>query len=129
MSHRTRAWRDIVASECRTARACEATCNAWHVAPHADLVRHPGGRMSRPARVKGDMRGQRSRPEFWFDTGSGSRVESSIKMRAAVLVGIGDVDQLELRDVPEPTTAPGEVKVRVVATSINPIDWKLREGA
>jgi NADPH:quinone reductase-like Zn-dependent oxidoreductase len=85
--------------------------------------------MSRPARVKGDMRGQRSRPEFWFDTGSGSRVESSIKMRAAVLVGFGDVDQLELRDVPEPTTGPGEVKVRVVATSINPIDWKLRHGA
>jgi len=30
--------------------------------------------------------------------------------------------------VPEPSTGPGQVKVRVVATSINPIDWKLREG-
>jgi NADPH:quinone reductase-like Zn-dependent oxidoreductase len=30
--------------------------------------------------------------------------------------------------VPEPETGPGEAKVRVVATSINPIDWKLREG-
>ncbi len=50
-------------------------------------------------------------------------------MKAAVLVGFGGVDQLELRDVPEPTTGPGQVKVRVVATSINPIDWKLREGA
>ena len=49
-------------------------------------------------------------------------------MKAAVLVGFGDVDQLELREVPEPKTGPGEVKVRVVATSINPIDWKLREG-
>ncbi|HEY3815898.1 MAG TPA: NADP-dependent oxidoreductase [Polyangiaceae bacterium] len=50
-------------------------------------------------------------------------------MRAAVLVGFGGVDQLQVRDVPEPTTEPGTIKVRVVATSINPIDWKLREGA
>src|SRR5271154_2247054 len=50
-------------------------------------------------------------------------------MRAAVLVGYGGVDQLELRDVPEPKTGPGQVKVRVVGAGINPIDWKLREGA
>jgi NADPH:quinone reductase-like Zn-dependent oxidoreductase len=50
-------------------------------------------------------------------------------MKAALLVGFGGVDQLDVRDVPEPKTGPGEVKVRVVATSINPIDWKLREGA
>ena len=49
-------------------------------------------------------------------------------MKAAVLVGFGGVDQLEVREVPEPQTGPGQVKVRVVATSINPIDWKLREG-
>ena len=49
-------------------------------------------------------------------------------MKAAVLVGFGAVDQLELREVPEPKTGPGQVKVGVVATSINPIDWKLREG-
>jgi len=50
-------------------------------------------------------------------------------MRAAVLIGIGGVDQIEVREVPEPTTGPGAIKVQVVATSINPIDWKLREGA
>ena len=50
-------------------------------------------------------------------------------MKAAVLVGYGGVDQLELREVPEPTTGAGQVKVRVVGASINPIDWKLREGA
>lgn len=49
-------------------------------------------------------------------------------MKAAVLVGCGGVDQLELREVAEPKTGPGQIKVRVVATSINPIDWKLREG-
>src|ERR1700677_737397 len=50
-------------------------------------------------------------------------------MKAAVLVGYGGVDQLELRGVSEPKVGPGQVKVRVIATSINPIDWKLREGA
>jgi NADPH:quinone reductase-like Zn-dependent oxidoreductase len=50
-------------------------------------------------------------------------------MKAAILLGYGDVDQLVVRDAPEPAVGPGEVKVRVVATSINPIDWKLREGA
>jgi NADPH:quinone reductase-like Zn-dependent oxidoreductase len=49
-------------------------------------------------------------------------------MKAAVLKAFGGVEQLEVRDVPEPTTGPGTIKVRVVATSINPIDWKLREG-
>ncbi|MGD0523699.1 MAG: alcohol dehydrogenase catalytic domain-containing protein [Polyangiaceae bacterium] len=49
-------------------------------------------------------------------------------MRAAVLLGFGGVDQIQVREVPEPAIAPGTVKVRVVATSINPIDWKLREG-
>jgi NADPH:quinone reductase-like Zn-dependent oxidoreductase len=50
-------------------------------------------------------------------------------MQAAVLIGFGGVENLEVRDVPEPQTGPGELKVRVVATSINPIDWKLRAGA
>ena len=49
-------------------------------------------------------------------------------MKAAVLKAFGGVEQLEVRDVPEPTTGPGTIKVRVVATSINPSDWKLREG-
>jgi NADPH:quinone reductase-like Zn-dependent oxidoreductase len=50
-------------------------------------------------------------------------------MKAAVLKGFGGVDQLEVREMAEPDVHAGEVKVRVVATSINPIDWKLREGA
>jgi NADPH:quinone reductase-like Zn-dependent oxidoreductase len=38
------------------------------------------------------------------------------------------VDNLELSDVPEPGVAPGQVKVRVVAGSINPLDRSLRRG-
>ena len=49
-------------------------------------------------------------------------------MRAVVLTDYGDVDKLELRHVPEPNVGPGEIKIRVAATSINPIDWKLRSG-
>jgi NADPH:quinone reductase-like Zn-dependent oxidoreductase len=49
-------------------------------------------------------------------------------MRAAVLVGFGGVDQIQVRETSEPPTGPGTIKVQVVATSINPIDWKLREG-
>lgn len=50
-------------------------------------------------------------------------------MKAVQLVGYGDVDQLQYSDVPDPVPGPGEILVQVAATSINPIDWKLRSGA
>lgn len=50
-------------------------------------------------------------------------------MRAAVLSRYGDVEGLELRDVPEPSVGPGKVKVRVAGSSLNPIDLKLLSGA
>jgi NADPH:quinone reductase-like Zn-dependent oxidoreductase len=49
-------------------------------------------------------------------------------MRAAVLTGYGDVDKLEIREVPEPEPGPGEMKVRVAGSSINPIDYGVRSG-
>ncbi|HVZ71375.1 MAG TPA: NADP-dependent oxidoreductase [Polyangia bacterium] len=49
-------------------------------------------------------------------------------MRAIVLAEYGPPANLKLGDVPEPTPGPGEIKVRVAATSLNPIDWKLRSG-
>jgi NADPH:quinone reductase-like Zn-dependent oxidoreductase len=50
-------------------------------------------------------------------------------MRVVVLTEYGDVDKLELRDVPDLKPGPGEVKIKTAATSVNPIDWKLRSGA
>jgi NADPH:quinone reductase-like Zn-dependent oxidoreductase len=50
-------------------------------------------------------------------------------MKAIVLKEYGGVDQLELREVPDPRPGPGEVRVKVAAASINPVDWKLRSGA
>ncbi len=51
-------------------------------------------------------------------------------MKAVVLYEYGDIDRLEYKtDQPVPSFGPDEVLVRVRATSINPIDWKLRSGA
>jgi NADPH:quinone reductase-like Zn-dependent oxidoreductase len=50
-------------------------------------------------------------------------------MRAIVLPEYGPPSALALKDVPEPQPGPGEVKVRVVAAGLNPIDWKLRSGS
>jgi len=49
-------------------------------------------------------------------------------MRAALLTEYGDVDKLEIRDITEPEPGPGEVKVRVAASSMNPIDYWMRSG-
>ena len=50
-------------------------------------------------------------------------------MKAMVLGSYGDVDKLELRDLPDLKPGAGEVKVRVAAASLNPVDWKLRSGS
>jgi NADPH:quinone reductase-like Zn-dependent oxidoreductase len=49
-------------------------------------------------------------------------------MKAVLLHGYGDVSQLSYEDVPEPLAAAGEVLVKTIAVSVNPIDWKLRRG-
>jgi len=40
----------------------------------------------------------------------------------------GDESVLALRDIPEPAPGPGEVQVRVSVASLNPVDFKLRDG-
>ena len=50
-------------------------------------------------------------------------------MKAIVLTAYGDVDKLELRDVPDPIPGTNQIAVRMAGASINPIDWKLRSGA
>src|ERR1017187_2838665 len=50
-------------------------------------------------------------------------------MKAIVLKNYGGIDQLELRDVPDPTPAAGEVVGAIAAPSVNPIDYKLRSGS
>lgn len=52
-----------------------------------------------------------------------------MSMKAVQLHGYGDVDQLHYEDVPDPKPGPGEVLVKVISTSVNPIDFKIRSGA
>lgn len=49
-------------------------------------------------------------------------------MKAAVLHEYGGPSKLRYEDFPDPQPGPGEVLVRVLAASINPVDWKMRSG-
>ncbi len=50
-------------------------------------------------------------------------------MKAVLLYGYGDANQLRYEDTDIPEYGDKEVLVRMRATSINPIDWKIRSGA
>lgn len=50
-------------------------------------------------------------------------------MKAVVLHQYGGPDELKYEEMADPTAGEGEVLVRQSATSINPIDWKMRSGA
>ena len=50
-------------------------------------------------------------------------------MKAIVLHEYGGPDKLKYEDVPNPVPGEGEVLIRQAATSVNPIDYKMRSGA
>jgi NADPH:quinone reductase-like Zn-dependent oxidoreductase len=50
-------------------------------------------------------------------------------MKAVVIDGFGGVDQLHIQNVDDPEVGRGEVLVRVRATSVNPVDLKIRDGS
>src|SRR5271166_2160200 len=49
-------------------------------------------------------------------------------MKAIVVHQYGGPEVLKLEEYPDPAVGPGEVLVRVAATSVNPIDYKQRAG-
>ncbi len=49
-------------------------------------------------------------------------------MKAVRLHEFGGPDVLKYEDAPRPEPGPGEVLIRVRASSVNPADWKIREG-
>jgi NADPH:quinone reductase-like Zn-dependent oxidoreductase len=49
-------------------------------------------------------------------------------MRALRYDRFGGPEVLHVDDIAEPIPREGEVKVRVRAASLNPVDWKLRAG-
>ncbi|HEY4603315.1 MAG TPA: alcohol dehydrogenase catalytic domain-containing protein, partial [Blastococcus sp.] len=50
-------------------------------------------------------------------------------MRAISYSQPGGPDVLQLTDRPIPEPGPGEVRVRVAFSGVNPTDWKSRSGA
>jgi NADPH2:quinone reductase len=49
-------------------------------------------------------------------------------MKAVVLTRFGGADAFELRDVPVPPVDPRQVRVRVHASAVNPLDFQIRRG-
>lgn len=49
-------------------------------------------------------------------------------MKAVVLKDFGDIDQLEIRDIPVPDIGADEVLIKTRAISVNPVDSKMRKG-
>jgi NADPH:quinone reductase-like Zn-dependent oxidoreductase len=49
-------------------------------------------------------------------------------MRALVIDQFGGPEALHLADIPRPAPGPGEVLVEIAYASVNPADWKTREG-
>ncbi|MGP1308709.1 MAG: zinc-dependent alcohol dehydrogenase family protein [Phycisphaerales bacterium] len=49
-------------------------------------------------------------------------------MKAVVLASFGGHDTFELREVPVPQVGPRQVRVRVHATAVNPLDAQIRRG-
>lgn len=49
-------------------------------------------------------------------------------MRAILYRAYGGPERLETADIPRPTAGAGQVLVRVLASSVNPVDWKLASG-
>jgi NADPH:quinone reductase-like Zn-dependent oxidoreductase len=52
----------------------------------------------------------------------------SLKMRAARVHAYGGPEKMRIDEVPIPTPGAGERLVSLAAASVNPIDWKMRQG-
>jgi NADPH:quinone reductase-like Zn-dependent oxidoreductase len=52
----------------------------------------------------------------------------SLEMKAVLVRQWGGFDAAVIEDVERPQPGPGEILIHIKATSINPVDWKIREG-
>ncbi|MEM6903544.1 MAG: alcohol dehydrogenase catalytic domain-containing protein, partial [Pseudomonadota bacterium] len=47
-------------------------------------------------------------------------------MRAQIIEAFGGPEVFQLKEMPNPEPGPGQVLIRQQATSVNPVDYKLR---
>ena len=49
-------------------------------------------------------------------------------MKAAIINQWGDPNVFQIKDIPKPVPAKDQVLIKIFASSINPVDWKQRQG-
>ena len=49
-------------------------------------------------------------------------------MKAIRIHEFGGPEVLKYEDVPEPQPGPGEIRIKIIAAGVNPMDWKVRRG-
>ncbi|MHC1755521.1 MAG: NADP-dependent oxidoreductase [Methanosarcina sp.] len=49
-------------------------------------------------------------------------------MKAVRIHEFGGPEVLKYEDVPEPQPGTGEIRIRIIAAGVNPMDWKIRKG-
>src|SRR5436309_6808875 len=63
-----------------------------------------------------------------FATLAQGRGSAMTRMKAVRMHEYGGPEVLQVEVVPRPSASAGEILVRVHASGVNPIDWKVREG-
>src|SRR5947209_1485025 len=81
-------------------------------------------RCSRPSPATSPLRSGGARPRYNSTTQG-----RHMKQRAIVYSEAGGSEVLQLVERPVPEPAPGEVRVAVRVSGVNPTDWKSRRGA
>jgi len=49
-------------------------------------------------------------------------------LKAVIIENYGGIDELKYTEIEEPNLKDNDVLIEIAATSVNPVDWKLREG-
>lgn len=55
-------------------------------------------------------------------------MNADVEMKAAYYKEFGLADKIIIGERPIPVPKPDDIKIKVIASSVNPIDWKLRKG-
>ena len=49
-------------------------------------------------------------------------------MKAIRIHEFGGPEVMKYEDVPMPQPGPGEIRIKIIAAGVNPMDWKVRRG-